>query len=86
MYAENKIRKCSFEFSIDIGFTDDINYWNDYDNVIVLDEDFLQPYIPFYTNFENDITDFPCLEKTIETYNKYMNSLDFLEEITNEKE
>lgn len=85
-YTENKVRKCSFEFSVDIGFTDDINNWNDYDNIIVLDEDFCQPYTPFYTEFENDVTDFPCLEKTVETYNDYMDSLDFLEEVIYEKE
>lgn len=83
---KNKTRKCSFNFSVDIGFTDDINNWNDCDNVIVLDEDFLQPYTPFYANFENDITNFPCLEKTVETYNDYMDSLDFLEEVIYEKE
>ena len=85
-YTENKVRKCSFEFSVDIGFTDDINNWNDYDNIIVLDEDFCQPYTPFYTEFENNVTDFPCLEKTVETYNDYMDSLDFLEEVIYEKE
>lgn len=85
-YAKNKTRKCSFNFSVDIGFTDDINNWNDCDNVIVLDEDFLQPYTPFYANFENDVTNFPCLEKTVETYNDYMDSLDFLEEVIYEKE
>lgn len=85
-YSEKKTRKGSFEFDIYIGFNDDISNWNDYDNILIMDEDFCQPYTPFYTDFENDVTDFPCLEKVIETYNKYMDSLDFLEEITNEKE
>lgn len=75
-------KKYKFECSIDIGFTENLENWNDFDNIIVLDEDFLQPYTPFYgNNFGKNIKNFPCLEATIKEYNCYMDSLSFLEEV-----
>ena len=71
-----------FEYSISIAFSSDINDWNDFDNVLVLDEDFCQPYTPFYgDNYGKDITDFPTLENTIFKYNEFMSSLGIFEEI-----
>lgn len=72
-----------FEFSIDICFKDDISDWNDFDNVLVLDDDFGQPYTPFYIddNYKKEISDFPCLEYCIEKYNEVMDSFDFLREV-----
>lgn len=71
-----------FEFSIGISFKDNIHDWNDFDNILVLDEDFGQPYTPFYgDNFGEDVINFPCLEFVIEKYNEYMNSLGIFEEI-----
>ena len=68
-----------FEFSIGIAFKEDLSDWNDFDNVLVLDEDFCQPYTPFYgDNFVKDITNFPTLENCIEQYNRFMDSLPFL--------
>lgn len=37
---KDKKQRINFEFSIDIGFKDNISDWNDFDNVIILDEDF----------------------------------------------
>ena len=72
-----------FEFSIDICFKADISDWNDFDNVLVLDEDFGQPYTPFYRdNYKKEISNFPCLEYCIEKYNEFMGSFDFLCEVT----
>lgn len=72
------------ELSINICFSDDTSEWNDFDNVLVLDEDFGQPYTAFYfDNYKKDITDFPALEYCIEKYNEFMDSFDFLEEDTN---
>ena len=69
----------NFEFSISIYFKDDIGDWNDFDNVLVLDEDFLQPYTPFYgKNYKKEISNHPCLEYCIEKYNEFMDSFDFL--------
>lgn len=73
----------NFEFSIDICFKEDISDWNDFDNVLVLDDDFGQPYTPFYMdNYKKEISDFPCLEYCIEKYNEFMDSFDFLYEVS----
>ena len=74
--------KYHFEFSINICFKEDISDWNDFDNVLVLDEDFLQPYTPFYgNNYKKEISNHPCLEHCIEKYNEFMDSFDFLCEV-----
>lgn len=76
-------KKTDFEYSIGIAFSSDIQDWNDFDNVLVLDEDFGQPYTPFYgDNYGKDITDFPVLEDVISNYNKFMSSLSILEEFS----
>lgn len=70
------------EFSINIGFPDfekGLVEWDDFNYVLVLDDDFGQPYTPFYgKNYKKDIQDFPCLEFVIEKYNEFMDSFDFL--------
>ena len=70
------------DFSIYIGFPDFENglaEWDDFNYVLVLDDDFGQPYTPFYgENYKKDIQDFPCLEFVIEKYNEFMDSFDFL--------
>ena len=71
-----------FEFSIDICFKEDISDWNDFDNVLVLDEDFGQPYTTFYTNYKKEVSNHPCLEHCIEKYNEFMDSFDFLCEVS----
>ena len=74
--------KYNFEFSINICFKEDISDWNDFDNVLVLDEDFMQPYTPFYgKNYKKEISNHPCLEYCIEKYNEFMDSFDFLCEV-----
>lgn len=85
--SELFISKCfyykplDFEFSIGIAFKKDILDWDDYANVLVLDEDFCQPYISFYgENFGKDITGSPVLEHCIKQYNEYMDSFPFLVE------
>ena len=70
------------DFSIYIGFPDfekGLAEWDDFNYVLVLDDDFGQPYTPFYgENYKKDIQDFPCLEFVIEKYNEFMDSFDFL--------
>ena len=47
-----------------------------------MDEDFGQPYTPFYgDNYGKDIDNFPVLEMVIAKYNRFMSSLGIFEEI-----
>lgn len=70
------------EISVSIAFFRDISDWDDFHNVLVLDEDWGQPYIPFYgNNYKADITNFPFLEKVIAKYNEYMASLGIFTEV-----
>ena len=70
------------DFIIYIGFPDfeeGLVEWDDFNFVLVLDDDFGQPYTPFYgKNYKQDIQNFPCLEYVIEAYNNFMDSFDFL--------
>lgn len=69
------------ECSIDVAFKENITDWDDFENVTVLDNNFCQPYTPFYgENYGKEITGFPMLEYCIEEYNQFMDSLSFLEE------
>lgn len=74
-----------FEFSIYVCFpeAEKMEKWNDLDYILVLDDDFGQPYTPFYRRYGEDVNDCWCLEKVIEKYNEWMDSLEFLEEIEN---
>lgn len=75
-------KKYDFEYSISIAFGPDINDWNDFDNVLILDEAYCQPYTPFYgDNYGQDINDFPVLESVIVNYNDFMSSLGIFEEL-----
>lgn len=70
------------DFIICIGFPDfekGLAEWDDFSFVLVLDDDFGQPYTPFYgKNYKKDIQNFPCLEFVIEKYNEFMDGFDFL--------
>ena len=76
--------KDPFGIGIDIAFSEDVP-WNDFDFVLVLDEEALQPYFPFYEALQGNAPTFEYLQKFIEAYNGYMSSLPFLEEITEEE-
>ena len=69
-------------FVISIAFPDfekGLVEWDDFNFVLVLDDDFGQPYTPFYgKNYKQDIQNFPCREFVIEKYNEFMDSFDFL--------
>lgn len=70
------------EFSVDIGFPDNLRQWNDFDYILVMDEDFGQPYTPFYGEwYKKEVENFPCLEYVIQKYNEFLDSLDFLEKV-----
>lgn len=70
------------DFIICIGLPDfekSLAEWDDFNFVLVLDDDFGQPYTPFYgKNYKKDIQNSPCLEFVIEKYNEFMDGFDFL--------
>lgn len=78
---------CGFKYmagdiTLNIAFPDDLSKWDDFNYVELIDENFGQPYTPFYgDNYGKDITNFAFLEKIIKIYNEYMSSFDFLEEV-----
>lgn len=71
------------EITLNIGFPRDLSVWNDLDHIIVLDEDFGQPYTPFYKylNGEEVNNTSPFLQRVIIAYNETMNKYSFLEKI-----
>lgn len=77
--------KTNCELSVSICFLPDLDVWDDFNNILVLDEEFGQPYTPFYSeNYKKDIKYFPVLEYCIRQYNDFLDSFDFLEEIKEE--
>ena len=68
------------DINVDIAFPKDLETWNDYKHVTVMDDNIGQPYMPFYDQFENPEEEpFPYLQRVIEKYHKIMDSLPFLE-------
>lgn len=72
-----------YEDSFNLAFKEDLNDFNDFDNILVLDEEFCQPYTPFYGYMENNGNKepFPFLAWVISEYNEWMSGFDFLEEV-----
>ena len=66
---------------LEIGFPDDLETWDDFDYVLVMDEDFGQPFTPFYSYLNGESNLYPVLEKVIKRYNEVMSQLPYLEEI-----
>lgn len=75
-------RESNFEYSICIAFKEDLIF-DDYTNVLVLDDDFGQPYTPFYNLLDSPDREHnpPALVTVVQDYNKFMSSLTFLEEV-----
>lgn len=72
------------EITVNIGFPEDLSKWNDFDYILVLDEDFGQPYIPFYKYLYDDSekSNWPtALEEIVKKYNETLRGLPYLEEI-----
>jgi len=67
--------------SVCIGFPEDLSKWDDFNYVLVMDEDFGQPYTPFY-NVEEENKRFAFVMNVVGHYNKLMDSLSFLERVT----
>ena len=69
--------------SINIAFPEDLKEWNDIEYILVLDEEFGQPYIPFYKYMYDGIQEpWQGLIDVINAYNEFMSSFVWLEEIT----
>ena len=66
------------EISVCVGFPNDLLKWDDYNFVLVLDEEFGQPYTPFYGDDNEE--PFPFLAGVIRRYNEVMGRFSFLEE------
>ena len=60
--------------SINIAFPENPIEWDDYEFVLVMDDDFCQPYTPFYR-----ASIYPYLLNVVGHFNKFMDSLTFLE-------
>lgn len=67
--------------SINVGFSENLSDWNDEDWVLLLDEDFGQPYTPFYSHYKEEVINFPYLERVIKGYNHFMDSCEWLERV-----
>lgn len=74
------------EIDVDIGFPENLSEWDDFEYIIVMDDDFCQPYGPFYTKLDNpDWEGNDFLSILIEEYNNLLSNLPFLEEIKTEE-
>lgn len=81
---EDKDYYRDYEISFNMAFQEELSKFDDIDNILVLDEEFGQPYTPFYGYMENngDKEPFPpFLAWVILEYNEWMSSFDFLEEV-----
>ena len=68
-----------------IGFPEDLSRWNDFDYVLVMDDQFGQPYTPFHNYLNGKCKEFPYLQKVIKEYNRVMDSFDFLQKSESKK-
>ena len=65
------------DIEVNIAFPENLAEWNDFDYILVMDDEFGQPYTPFYEANHP----FTFLLNVIGNYNKLLNSLSFLEKI-----
>ena len=65
------------DITLNVAFPENLSKWNDFDFILLLDEDFGQPYVPFYESKK----DFPFLNKVKINYNRFLSNLSFMEKI-----
>lgn len=71
----SKKERISYEFSFDVAIDlDDLNSWNDFDNLEVIDDDFGQPYNAFF-KAQDSGRSFSFLDMIIEKYENRMSKL-----------
>lgn len=74
-FFNSKKERPEYEFSFDVAIDlDNLPSWNDYDNLEVIDDDFCQPYTPFF-KAQEDGTSFGFLNTIIEKYESRMSQL-----------
>ena len=64
------------DIEVAIAIPENLSEWDDENYVLVMDDSFGQPYTPFYMDGS-----FLFLEKVKLEYNRFMNSLNFLERV-----
>lgn len=62
---------------------DNIYSFDFYNNIDVLDDNFCQPYTPFYDNYNSDIVNNKYLTIIVNRYNEEMDKISIFEEIIN---
>ena len=81
IWREKDKKYQDYEISFNMCFKKVREDFNDFDNVLVLDEEFGQPYTPFYAYMDRKIESFTFLNQIISAYNTWMSGFDFLEEV-----
>ena len=71
------------DITLDLCFPKNLSKWNDFDYILVLDEEFGQPYTPFYNFIDGETPNnvSPFLRRVVANYNRVMDSFDFLEKL-----
>lgn len=69
------------EIELNVTFPANCADWDDFDFVLVIDDDFGQPYYPFYQYLNGKRKSFPFLDRVVHAYNEFMSSLPYLEEV-----
>lgn len=82
-YINRNAKYSTFKSLIDdievcIAFPEDISMWDDFDYILVMDDEFGQPYTPFYNVEEKPFT---YVLNVVGNYNKFMDTLSFLEKV-----
>ena len=69
------------DITLNIGFQNDLDEWDDYDDVFVMDELLGHPHHLFYVKIDSDNADvLPMhIRNLVNAYNKTMDSFEFLE-------
>ena len=68
---------------VDIAFPKDLEKWDDYEHVLVMNDDIGQPYGPFYDYLKKTAEEpDPYLQMIIAKYNEIMDGLPFIEKNT----
>lgn len=67
------------DISLNIGFPEDLSIWDDYEDILIMDEEAGQPYYPFYDADHKPEKRFRFVLNIIGNYNRIMDSFEFLE-------
>lgn len=72
-----------FEFSVNIAFVNcGLDDWNDFDSVLVINDDDGQPYTDFYgNNWEKEFPETSIVGEVIKKYNEFMDAQPYLEKM-----